>query len=125
MSSELCSSFATRGVLPAVFALRAGASDIAIGATAALMAWKLSNRAHRTSFILWQALESTDPVLAAGLGTTARLLGRGQHTVPRSLIHHIICIAQASLCESASGDAQQTKTVPGFMAGGFESLPRT
>ncbi len=65
---------AARGVLPAIFALPAGYGDMAIGATAALVAWKLGNRRHRNSFILWQALGILDLVTAVSLGTTARLI---------------------------------------------------
>jgi hypothetical protein len=60
--------------LPAVFALPAGYGDMAIGATAALVAWKVSEYAHRSGFIFWQALGITDLVLAVGLGATARML---------------------------------------------------
>src|SRR5205807_6695517 len=63
-----------RGALPAIFALPAGYGDMAIGATASFVAWKLANPTHRNSFILWQALGITDLVTAVGLGTTARLL---------------------------------------------------
>lgn len=100
-----------KGVLPGVFALPAGYGDMAIGATATLVAWKLANPDHRGSFILWQALGITDLVTAVFLGTTAALLRPyGPSTaamtvlplsliptflVPLFVIFHVICIAQA------------------------------
>lgn len=100
-----------KGVLPAVFALPAGYGDMAIGATATLVAWKLANPNHRGSFILWQALGIADLVNAVALGTTARLLSpegasmAAMTVLPLSLIptflvplffiFHVICIAQA------------------------------
>jgi len=97
--------------LPAVFALPAGYGDIAIGATASLVAWKLANPEHRDGFILWQVLGITDLVTAVSLGTTAGLLAPHgpkmvlltvlplslipTFLVPLFLIFHIICIAQA------------------------------
>ncbi|MBZ5720001.1 MAG: hypothetical protein LAO03_06430 [Acidobacteriia bacterium] len=100
-----------RGVLPAIFALPAGYGDMAIGATAALVALKLAEPTHRTSFILWQALGMADLVMAVGLGTTAGLINpsgvpMGPMTVlplslvptflvPLFFIFHVICIAQA------------------------------
>ena len=65
-----------RGLLPAIFTWPAGYGDMAIGATAALVAWKLANPIHRNSFILWQALGMADLVNAVSLGTTARLLAQ-------------------------------------------------
>ncbi len=50
----------TYSILPAVFALPAGWGDIAIGATAPLVAWKLANPGRRRWFILWQALGIAD-----------------------------------------------------------------
>jgi hypothetical protein len=61
-------------VLPSIFALPAGYGDMAIGATASLVAWKLANPSHRNSFILWQVLGIADLVMAVSLATTARLL---------------------------------------------------
>jgi hypothetical protein len=100
-----------KGILPAVFAWPAGYGDMAIGATATLVAWKLANPNHRGSFILWQALGIIDLVAAVSLGTTARLLSpQGASMaamtvlplslvptflVPLFLIFHVICIAQA------------------------------
>jgi hypothetical protein len=100
-----------KGVLPGVFAFPAGYGDMAIGATATLVAWKLATPRHRGSFILWQALGITDLVTAVALGTTAPLLSPHGATmaamtvlplsliptflVPLFLIFHVICIAQA------------------------------
>jgi len=99
------------GILPGVFALPAGGGDIAIGATAPLVAVKLANFNHRRGFIFWQILGISDLVMAVTLGTIARLIspdgvGTGVMTVlPLSLIPtfavpllimlHVICIAQA------------------------------
>ena len=99
------------GILPGVFALPAGLGDIAIGATAPLVAIKLGNFNHRRGFIFWQILGISDLVMAVTLGTIARLIspdgvGTGVMTVlPLSLIPifavpllimlHVICIAQA------------------------------
>lgn len=99
------------GILPGVFALPAGCGDIAIGATAPLVAVKLANFNHRRGFIFWQILGISDLVMAVTLGTIARLIspdgvGTGVMTVlPLSLIPtfalpllimlHVICIAQA------------------------------
>jgi hypothetical protein len=100
-----------KGVLPGVFALPAGYGDMAIGATATLVAWKLAHPNHRGSFILWQTLGVIDLVTAVSLGTTARLLSpqgasmAAMTVLPLSLvptflvplffIFHVICIAQA------------------------------
>ncbi len=100
-----------RNVLPSVFAWPAGYGDMTIGATAAFVAWKLAEPAHRGSFILWQILGILDLVTAVSLGTTAGLLvPHGPSMVamtvlPLSLIPtflvplfmmlHVICIAQA------------------------------
>ncbi len=110
-----------RGVLPAIFALPAGYGDMAIGATATLVAWKLANPGRRNSFILWQLLGLADLVTAVSLGTTARLLSPHSASmvamtvlplslvptflVPLFTIFHVICIAQARGWKSASGDA--------------------
>ncbi|HTF42818.1 MAG TPA: hypothetical protein VK641_02900 [Terriglobales bacterium] len=61
-------------ILPGQLALPAGWGDIAIGATAPLVALKLANPNHRKGFILWQLLGITDLVSAVGLGTTAQLI---------------------------------------------------
>ena len=99
------------GLLPGVFALPAGWGDIFIGATAPFVARKLTDLAHRRSFLLWQILGSLDLVMAVTLGTTSRLITphavqTGVMTVlpmsliptfavPLLLILHIVCIAQA------------------------------
>ncbi len=108
-----------RGVLPAIFAWPAGYGDMFIGATAALVAWKLCNPAHWGSFIFWQALGIFDLVTAVGLGTTAGLIQ--PHGVPMAamtvlplsliptflvplyLIFHVICIAQARGWKTVAG----------------------
>ena len=117
-----------RGVLPAIFALPAGYGDMAVGATASFVAWKLANPGHRNSFILWQVLGIADLVLAVSLGTTARLLsphGPSMVTmtvlplslvptflVPLFLIFHGICIAQARAWEATcSGTGQQQRAL--------------
>jgi hypothetical protein len=106
----------TYGILPGLLALPAGWGDVAIGATAPLVALRLvspdrANSGHRKSFILWQALGITDLVSALSLGATASLIDpHGIATspmtalplsliptfeVPLLFILHIICIAQA------------------------------
>ena len=126
------------GVLPAIFALPAGYGDMAIGATAPLIAWKLANPRHRTSFILWQVLGIADLVTAVSLGTTARLLSPHSTSmvamtvlplslvptflVPLFLIFHLICIAQAGAWKGISGDTHQTtRPVQDFVTDGFQS----
>jgi hypothetical protein len=100
-----------RAVLPAIFALPAGYGDMAIGATAGFVAWKVANPVHRASFIAWQLLGIADLVTAVSLGTTASLLDPHgppmvvmtilplslipTFLVPLFLILHVICIAQA------------------------------
>ncbi len=112
-----------RGILPAVFALPAGYGDMAIGATATLVAWKLADPTHRNSFILWQSLGIADLITAVGLGTTAALLNpHGPSTVPMTVlplsliptflvplffIFHVICIAQARNWRSSSQEISQ------------------
>ena len=115
-----------RGVLPAIFAWPAGYGDMAIGATAAFVAWKFVNPRHRHSFILWQVLGITDLVLAVTLGTTAILFSpHGPTTaamtvlplslvptflVPLYVISHAICIAQARTWKAASQPSHQAMT---------------
>lgn len=98
-------------ILPGQLALPAGWGDIAIGATAPLVALKLANPNHRKGFILWQLLGITDLVSAVGLGTTAQLINpHGIATdamtvlpmsliptfaVPLFMILHFISIAHA------------------------------
>ena len=102
---------AAYGILPALFALPAGWGDIAIGATAPIVALALAAPGHRKSFIVWQLLGVMDLVTAVALGTLAPVLNphgiaAGAMTVlpmsliptfavPLFLILHIICIAQA------------------------------
>lgn len=111
-----------RGVLPAIFAWPAGYGDMAIGATAAFVAWKLGNPARRNAFLLWQVLGITDLVLAVSLGTTAGLLRPNEppmvpltvlplsliptFLVPLFLILHIICITQARGWKASSSLTQ-------------------
>ena len=99
------------GILPGVFAFPAGWGDVAIGATAILVAERLANPSHRNGFILWQVLGMADLVMAVGLGTTAGLIHPNgiptsamtvlplsivpTFAVPLLTILHIICIAQA------------------------------
>jgi hypothetical protein len=110
-------------VLPAVFALPAGYGDMAIGATAAFVAWRLADPAHRSSFILWQILGILDLVIAVSTGTTAAWLSpQGPSTAPMTVLPlsliptflvplfvmlHIICIAQARTWTSAPQRANQ------------------
>ena len=113
-----------RGALPAIFALPAGYGDMAIGATASFVAWKLANPTHRNSFILWQLLGITDLVTAVSLGTTAGLISpqgpsmAPMTTLPLSLIptflvplfviFHVICIGQARSWKAVSEIVPQT-----------------
>lgn len=100
-----------RGALPAVFALPAGYGDMAIGMTATLVAWKMTQTGYRGRFIFWQILGVTDLVIAVGLGTTAALWSPHGPSmalmtmlplslvptflVPLFLMLHSICIVQA------------------------------
>lgn len=100
-----------RNLLPSVFALSAGYGDMAIGATATLVAWRWAKPEHRGSFILWQVLGITDLVAAVSLGVTAPLLQPVGPTmrlltvlplsliptflVPLFLMFHFVSIAQA------------------------------
>ncbi len=129
-------------VLPAIFALPAGYGDMAIGATASLVAWKLANPSHRRTFLLWQVFGIADLVMAVSLGTTARLLSPHGTSmvamtvlplslvptliVPLLLIFHVICIAQARAWKGVSGDTRQTAgAVEGLVMDGFQSQRRT
>lgn len=130
-----------RNILPAVFALPAGYGDMAIGATAAFVAWKLSNPSYRSSFILWQALGIADLVVAVSLGTTAGLINPHgvpiiamtilplslipTFLVPLYLIFHVISIAQARVWKGVSGNSRQTARDAGnFATGGLQSHSR-
>ena len=127
-----------RHVLPAIFALPAGYGDIAIGATAGSVAWKLANPGHRSSFILWQMLGIADLVIAVGLGTTVGLFSPHRtpmvavtvlplsliptFLVPLFLIFHLICIVQARAWKGVSAETRQTATtVQDFVPRGFQS----
>jgi hypothetical protein len=115
-----------RGVLPAIFAWPAGYGDMAIGMTAAFVAWKLADPAHRNSFILWQMLGILDLVIAVTTGTTAALISpQGPPMVPMTVlplslvptflvplfvILHVISIAQARTWEVPSARTRQTAT---------------
>jgi len=99
------------GILPYLFALPAGLGDIAVGATAPLMAMKLADRNRRKGFIRWQLFGMLDLVTAVTLGTLARFINpHGVPTdamtmlplsliptfaVPLMFILHFICIVQA------------------------------
>ncbi len=99
------------GILPGFFALPAGWGDIAIGATAPLVATWLVSFGRRGSFILWQIAGIFDLVLAVALGALNSILGPHEVTtavmaalplsliptfaVPLLIMLHIICIAQA------------------------------
>lgn len=100
----------TYNILPGQLALPAGWGDIAIGATAPLVAFKFANSRYRKSFIVWQLLGITDLVSAVGLGVTAQLNPHAIATsamtvlpmsviptfaVPLFMILHLISIAQA------------------------------
>ena len=62
-----------QGVLPGVFALPAGWGDIAIGATAPLVAWAISSKNNFPTrvFVLWNVLGMFDLVMAVSLGVLA------------------------------------------------------
>jgi hypothetical protein len=85
------------GILPGGFALPAGWGDIAIGATAPLVAMRLVSFSRRGGFILWQIAGMFDLVLAVTLGavTSMPLSLIPTFAVPLLLMLHIICIVQA------------------------------
>ena len=105
------------GRLPAIFGLPAGFGDMAIGATAPLIAWKLTSVRRRNSFMVWQLLGITDLVMAVSLGVSAPYLAPYGPTmelmtvlplslvptfiVPLLLILHLICMAQARAWKAA------------------------
>jgi hypothetical protein len=98
-------------ILPGQLALPAGWGDIAIGATAPLVALKLANPRHRKSFIFWQLLGITDLVIAVGSGVAVQVINPHgiapsamtvlpmslipTFAVPLFMILHFISIAQA------------------------------
>src|SRR5262249_52968612 len=65
---------ASRGILPALFALPAGYGDTFIGITAPFVALKLARPTRRSAFIFWHVLGILDLVMAVGLAATARLI---------------------------------------------------
>jgi len=101
----------TYSILPGQLALPAGWGDIAIGATAPLVAVKLTNSHYRKSFIVWQLLGIADLLIAVGTGVTTPLIyphaiaTSAMTVLPMSLIPtfavplfmilHFISIAQA------------------------------
>jgi hypothetical protein len=107
------------GLLPALFARPAGYGDMTIGATAAYVAWKAADPAHRAWFLLWQVLGIADLVTAVTLGTTTPLIDPSgtpmtlmtvlplslipTFLVPLYTILHVICIAQARGWKVAEG----------------------
>lgn len=111
-----------RNSLPAIFALPAGYGDMFIGATATIVAWRLTQGNHRGAFITWQFLGILDLVTAVALGITSPFVEPHgipitlmtvlplslipTFFVPLFLIFHVICIAQARTWqpESARND---------------------
>src|SRR5262245_36744957 len=105
------------GLLPGVFALPAGWGDIAIGATAPLIAWAISSQKifPRQTALLWNVLGLLDLVMALTLGIlasptpfgiladnlTTALMGRFPLSlipaffVPLLIIFHLIAIGRA------------------------------
>jgi len=62
-----------QGLLPGVFALPAGWGDIAIGATAPLVAWAISSKKRfpKEIFVSWNVLGMLDLMMAVTLGILA------------------------------------------------------
>ncbi len=101
----------TYHILPGMFALPAGWGDIVIGATAPLVAQKLTDARHRKSFILWQILgvaDLVDAITLAAVSAVVQPQGMAPgamavlplsliptFAVPLLLILHVICMAQA------------------------------
>ncbi len=117
------------GILPGAFALPAGWGDMAIGATAPLVATYLARESRRTSFLLWQGLGMLDLVMAVSLGVLnsapLRIFGQGVTTeamstlplsviptfaVPLLMIFHLIAIAQAWRWEAGTADAREHRS---------------
>lgn len=98
-------------ILPGDFALPAGWGDMAIGATALIVATRLANPQHRTTFIVWQVLGMADLVTAITVGGVGQFLSPQSITtapmtvlplsliptfaVPLFFILHMVCISQA------------------------------
>jgi len=101
----------TYGILPAMFALPAGWGDVFIGATAPLVALKLTNSKHLKNFVLWQILGIIDLLNAVAMAAMTAIIrpnGIGPDAmaglplsviptfgVPVFLILHLISLAQA------------------------------
>jgi len=105
-----------RGVLPGAFALSAGWGDVAIGATAPLIAWAIASRRNSSHelFVFWNLFGIADLITAVSLGvlSSATPLGilAGEATtevmgqfplsliptflVPLFLIFHLISLRQ-------------------------------
>jgi hypothetical protein len=101
----------TYHILPGIFALPAGWGDMAIGATAPIVAMTLAKSKRKISFMLWHLLGMADLLMAVSLGAAAAFID--PHGIPTSamtalplsliptfavpllMILHIICIAQA------------------------------
>jgi hypothetical protein len=108
-------------LLPAVFAWPAGFGDMAVGATATFVAWKIAEPGHRQRFIVWQALGIVDLATAVTLGATAGLIHpQGvpmalmtvlplslipTFLVPLFMMLHVICIAQARAWKAEAGSS--------------------
>ncbi len=124
----------TYGILPGWFALPAGLGDMAIGATAPIIALRLTGASYRKAFLRWQMLGILDLVVAISMGgLTSFLAPAGSRpfpmavlplslvptfAVPLLLILHIICIAQAWSWNESSYSADSS---PLFPAGGLTS----
>jgi hypothetical protein len=101
----------TYRILPGMFALPAAWGDIFIGATAPLVALKLTDSKHLKIFALWQILGMIDLLNAVAMAATAAIIrpnGIGPDAmavlplsviptfgVPLFLILHLISLAQA------------------------------
>ena len=112
-------------LLPALFALPAGYGDMSVGATAAFVAWKSTDPAHRGRFIFWQVMGIADLVTAVTLGTTVGLIEPNSvpmklmtvlplslvptFLVPLFTMFHVISIAQARAWKAP---AEHVRTMP-------------
>ena len=116
------------GILPALFALPAGLGDMAIGATAPIVAFRLVGANHRTRFLVWQALGILDLVVAVSMGALSQFvlpLGPGPFpmavlplsliptfAVPLLVILHIIGITQARSWNESSYSSVSRSVLP-------------